>query len=188
MDLVLSVGFLHLEMPDLGEQGPVRAAVDGCGPANDVRASTEQHEDLAVPAGSGPETAIDAPAACCARVQRRRRCSDPVPVLPVLLGCLLAGRPGFAPAQQRLPRQAGLVRWRVSDVDGPERPPNGEEILRVTNLFVANELGPGAVPGCRRSSGSARPPRSSGQRIAMNPPARMEGGGRHGGRRSRRRG
>ena len=147
MDLMLSAGFLRLEMPGLGEQAPVRATVDGCGPANDVRASTEQHEDLAVPAGSGPETAIDAPAACCARVQRRRRCGDPIHVLPVLLGCLLAGRPRFAPAQQRLPRQAGLIRWRFSDVDGPERPPNGEEILRITNLFVAKELGPGAVRG-----------------------------------------
>ena len=148
MDLILSVGFLRMEMPDLGEQVPVRATVDGCGPANDIRASTEQHEDLAVPAGSGPETAIDAPAACGARVQRRRRCGDPVHVLPVLLGCLLAGEPGFAarPSSVCLCRP-GSSDGESSDVDGPERAPNGEEVLRITNLFVAKELGPGAVRG-----------------------------------------
>ena len=122
---MLSVGFLRLEMADHGEQVPVQETVDSSAPTDDVRAATEQHEDLAVLAGSETETAIDAPVACRARFERRQWCGDPGCVLPVLLGCLLTGQPRFTPALQRSRRQAGLIRWRVADVDGAERAPNG---------------------------------------------------------------
>ena len=100
---MLSVGFLRLEVPDLGEQVPAGATVNGCGPADDVRAPTEQHEDLVVPVGSGPETAIYALSACRARVQRCRGRGDAVRVLAMLLSGVLACRPTVASAQQHLP-------------------------------------------------------------------------------------
>ena len=77
---MLTVGLVRQEIPDLGEPVRARATVDGRGPADEVRAPAKEHKDLPVPVGTGLETAVDAPSACRARFQRRRRRGDAVRV------------------------------------------------------------------------------------------------------------
>ena len=65
-----------------------------------------------------------------------------------MLSCELPTRgPVLGAACQGLFRKVRLKRWQLSDVDRPERTANREKVLRIVNLLVAKELGPGTVRG-----------------------------------------
>ena len=58
---------------------------------------------------------------------------------------LSACRSTFWAAWQDLLSEIGLEGWRLADVDGPQCAVNGEKILRIGNLLVAEKLGPSTV-------------------------------------------
>ena len=175
------------QVPDPGQQVRARTAVDGRGPADDVGAPAEQREDLPVPVGAGHGG------------RRRRAIRGPRPVSEPPRAWLgrrhapdFAGRPAGMPARcpvhRPMFREAGPV-----DATGFRRcrPPRGRggrwRDPAGRGSPRGGETPPRRRPGCRRSSGSARPARSIGRRIATNPRAERESGDRRGDRRSRRR-
>ena len=184
-----SFGGSAAEMSDPGEEIRARTAVDGRGPADDVRAAAEQREDLTVPVGTGLEAAVDAPSMGRARFQRGRGCGDAVGMFPMPPGGLLACRLGArSPVHRSVSREAsqvgatGFRQCRPPRGRGRRwRDPAGRGFPRV------EETPPRRRPACRRSNGSARLARLTGWRIATNPPAERESGDRRDERRSRRR-
>ena len=132
-------------MSDPGEEVRARTAVDGRGPADDVRAPAEQREDLPVPVGAGLEAAVDAPSVGCAGLQCRRWRGDAVRVFAIPPGGLLACRPGVRSAGQCVARQVRSMRRDFADIDRPEGAADGREFLRVADFLVSKKLCPGAV-------------------------------------------
>ncbi len=169
------------------EEIRARTAVDGRGPAYDVRAPAKQREDLPIPVGAGLEAAVDAPSLCRARFQRCRRHGDAVGMSIDAAGRRV-GMLARCPVHRSVFREAGPAnamgfrRCRPPrERDGWSKDPAGRGFPRVEEIL------PRRRPACRRSSGSAHPARSTGRRMATNPPAERENGDRRGDRRSRRR-
>ena len=133
------------QMPEPGQEVRARTAIDGRGPADEVRAPAEQREDLPVPVGAGLEAAVDSPSVGRAGLQCRRRRDDAVGMFPMPPGGLLACRPGVRPADQCFDRQVRSMRRGFADVDRPEGAADGGEILRVANFLVSKKLRPGTV-------------------------------------------
>ena len=132
-------------MSDPGEEVRAWTAVDGRGPADDVRAAAEQREDLPVPVWAGLEAAIDAPSMGRAGLQCRRWRGDAVRVLAIPPDGLLACRPSFQSTSQCFARQFRSMRRDFADIDRPESAADGGEVLRVTDFFVSKKLRPSAV-------------------------------------------
>ena len=89
---------LLLEMPYFPKQLGTWAALNGCGPTNQVGAWPEEGEDLAISWWAGLEAAVHDPAAGASLLQRGRWSGDPVRVGPMLLRKMLAFRPVFLTA------------------------------------------------------------------------------------------
>ena len=117
----------------------------GGDPANKVGSRAKEGVDFAVSRRAWLKATVYAPAACAVGKERRRRRSDPVCVLTVLLGEFLACGPSVTAAHQSLGRQIRLERWRLSDVYSPKRPTNGEKVFGIVNLFMAEEFSSGPV-------------------------------------------
>ena len=127
--------------------------LDGGGPINQVRSWAKEGKDLAVSRRAWLKATVYAPAACAVGKERRRRRSNPVCMLAVLLRELLACGPGVTAASQGLGRQIRLERRRFSDVYSPQRPTNSKDVPRVVDLLVAQELGPGSVGSITETMG-----------------------------------
>ena len=65
----------------------------------------------------------------------------------MLLRHLLACRPSLRTTRESFPRQIRLKRRRVFDVYSPKRPTNGEKVLGIVNLLMAEEFSPSPVGG-----------------------------------------
>ncbi len=99
---------LLLEVPYFRKQFCARAPLDGGGPANKVRSWAKEGKDFAISGRAWLEAAFHAPAPGAARMECRRRRSDPVRVLPILLSEFPACGPSVSAARQSLGRQIEL--------------------------------------------------------------------------------
>lgn len=132
-----------------------RTACNDRGPAHQVRARPEKHENPAVPRRSGLEPAAHPKAVRPAWLQRGRRRREPLfaPLFAAALSArpLLARGPAFQAAGQDLSRQPGQPgrgsrpRRRRSDIDSPQGAADREQVARIINLLMAEEFGPCAV-------------------------------------------
>ena len=140
------------EVADPSQQ--VTSRTTGCRrlPANQIRPSTEEDDREAVARGAGPFAAFDPRSSRATRHERRRgrrqtRLSRPAESrrLP------LTGRPARAVPGQDLVGKLGMDDRRVAHFHCPERPPDVGQVLRVVDLLVPEELGPGPVRGVRKA-------------------------------------
>ena len=132
-------------MSNSREEVRAGTAVGRRGPADDIRATTEQREDLPVAVRAGLEAAVDAPSVGRTGFQRRRRHGDAVGMFPMPPGGLLACGPGVRSADQCFVWKVRSMRRGFADVDRPEGAADGGEVLRIADFLVANKLRPGAV-------------------------------------------
>ena len=142
-----SFGILGSEMPHGGKQFVTRAPINAGGPANEVWARPKEREHSAVSPRPRLNSSIHPPAVGGAWEQCCRGRGDPIYLLPVLLRQLLAGGPCFESTEQLLWRRFSLHRWRLADLNGPNRPADGQEILRILDFLMTQKLGPGAIRG-----------------------------------------